>query len=341
MDFDDNQALCLARYQRAARFPAMPTETILLSYEPEIQTFLNGLHSKVEHLKPAIRQLIKAAIGHMMTLPASSSHHHRTSGGLFFHSFEVALLAWQYGSEQATVRAAIAAFIGGLLHDLGKTLSLFEVTKLAPFDPYLIQIERSRPEGPKWNPAESTLSAWCKAENVEYLALQFRYRPQIGHVTLGAQLWRDLVPDELLTYIGTDQTLLDDLVAYLDGDRKQSFIRSMVGSADRESVNRDLNPGLRTSPKRTEMHMARRFIEFQFYSPWNTVGAPFVHAELYLGDEQSALGQTYAFFVATPENIKKYVAYVGAEDMYGHVAPHNQASHLLYTLESLGGPVTV
>ncbi len=319
MNYDDNEALSLARYHRAARFPVMPPAIILLAYEAEIQAFLDGLHPKIDDLKPALRQLIKSAINHMMTLPASSSHHHCTNGGLFYHSFEVALLAWQHASERATVRDAIAAFVAGLLHDIGKTLSLFNVFKLSPLDPLRTEMEQVLPTGPNWNPAESNLAQWCSEEDVEFLALRFRFRPQIGHVTLGAKLWRDLVPPELISYIAKDKALLEDLTDFLDGDHKTSFIRSAVSTAERESVERDLNPGIRTAPKRTELHMARRFIEFQYYSPWNAYSAPFALADLYLGDEHTPLEQSFPFFVAMPDNIRRYLAYVGVPPSGGPV----------------------
>lgn len=336
MNYDDNQALSLGRYQRAARFPVLPIQTIELSYETEIQTFLNGLHPKLKSLFPDIRQLIRNAIEQMTTLPASSSHHHRTSGGLFYHSFEVALLAWNYASDQGTVRDGIAAFICGLLHDLGKTASLFQVSKLATFDPFFGQANFEEACGLIWNPKDQSLSTWCSEQEVKHMALKFRYRPQIGHVTLGAELWRPLVPQPLLDYIGENKTLLQALTQCLDGKRGQSMLAEAVSRADQESIKRDLNPGLRTQPKRSDMHMARRFIEFQYLAPWNTYCAPFVLADIYVGDELTPVGQSHAFFVATSENLAQFVSYVCAEDLYGHVAPPHQREHLLYTLESLG-----
>lgn len=79
--------------------------------------------------------------GFVHLLPASETHHHRLTGGLFRHGLEVALLATQraqgrlfgYGlppeqRHRLEPGWQLAALLAGLCHDLGKPVTDLRVT---------------------------------------------------------------------------------------------------------------------------------------------------------------------------------------------------------------------
>lgn len=336
MNHSDNQALALGRYYRAARFPVFSVELILASYEREIDDLISNLPVRLQELEADIRLFIRNTVSQMMALPASSTHHHRCAGGLFYHSLETATLAANKARETAHSDRILAAFIAGLLHDIGKSASLFTVFKLEQhdYDPNFGKLDPREREGIVWDPDNCSLAGWCQSNDVQHLGLRFHYISRLGHVVIGAKLWRAVVPQKLMDFVARKPKTLDELERYLDGDFEKTTLNNWVSWADNESIIRDLNPGLRTQPKRTDLHIVRRFLEFQHLVTKNTSLSPFVLADVYIGDDETPCDLRLPFFVAERFHIRQFLDYIRSEDLYGHAPADSYEQRLLYILES-------
>lgn len=96
--------------------------------EPENQAFLLNIWSMLAYIEDSVLQafLLEVLSDEQIMLPfctakASGSYHHSQPGGLLAHSYQVAMCAAMMCSQlQLGRRATWVAFLGGLLHDIGK-----------------------------------------------------------------------------------------------------------------------------------------------------------------------------------------------------------------------------
>lgn len=318
---DDNHALSMGRYYRAARFPVVNPEITFLSYEKLIRLELLKLGFLRDAEKQLLRQLLRKLLDYMMCLPASSTFHHRTAGGMFYHSLETAALAAAEirESDVPTEGRILAAFLGGLFHDLGKVLTLFHVYPLclADQDRGFGSLQEPDPDRDRWQPMEESLWAWCRRQGVRYLALQYQTDGPIGHEAAAAPFWRSFLPDELIQAVTRrDAEAAQTLADYLDHTKFHDPLIKTIKSADTISIGRDINPEFRWQPKRSDLHIIRRFIEFASISVWNDAESPFMMADVWVKGTDS--GHTLPFFKAWYSNMDIFRDYLLSEDLYGH-----------------------
>ena len=109
------------------------------------------------------RQVIINLADHVGLLPASESHHHNWPGGLLRHSLEVAEVAFKYSKTwdlppiglndyeaKRKPRWQYAAWIIGLLHDIGKSIT-----------DMMVICEDAEGKTHRWNPMLSSLNKFC------------------------------------------------------------------------------------------------------------------------------------------------------------------------------------
>jgi len=186
-------------------------------------------------------RLISTALGRLATyvnnLPASLTYHHHEQGGLFRHSLEVGFEAIRIQDTQILTRAdyeersratlmwGVAAFFGGILHDIGKPLVNFEV--------------RDAETAQKWNPFTESLQNWgmrikCQSMIVtEAPMLQAKLHEK--YMLWGAQ---QIIPQEVFAYFGQVQSedIAQALLTALSDNTKKSQLREIIEEADRNSV---------------------------------------------------------------------------------------------------------
>lgn len=174
-------------------------------------------------------------------LPASQSHHHRGTGGLFRHSLEVALYALQ-ASERVLLdlgktpskrremesRWQFAVFHGALCHDAGKPVTDLTVTS---GDRTVI-----------WKPIKESLYTWSSRCGVNAYFLDWREGRARQHTAMS-----NLVADRI---IGTESLIWMEeggleLVVWLmeslnSNPSDTNPLHSIIIRADQASVERDL-----------------------------------------------------------------------------------------------------
>lgn len=205
-------------------------------------------------------------------LPASESHHHRGTGGLFRHGLEAGLYGAAHADRMLFVLDEppsrrrvleplwrLGGFIASMSHDIGKPVSDMEIT-----DTDGLQV---------WNPFAYPLHKWAIKRNLDYYHLRFRPNRHKDHETIGL-LVLDMIIDqdvrEALSEAGPAvlKNLIDS-VSNIQNASGANVFRDLVIRADRDSVERDLrvNGGMQSSmpsvgiaAERTVMDVMRRLI---------------------------------------------------------------------------------
>lgn len=336
---DDSQALSYGRYYRAARFPVIDPEITWLSYESIIDQTLEPIKPMGSKIVSLVEDCMKSFLSHTMCLPASSTFHHRTAGGLFYHSMETGALAADFSRDIDEVSDAmtLSAFLGGLLHDCGKVITFFLVSKLEKVDQDdgFGRIKASPRERCVWNPMHESLWNWCQKHQAKFLALEYTGSIEgLGHEARGAEIWRQFVPNELLEFISrNDGDAFAALTGYLDRKTFSHPLISVIREADRESVNRDINPKVRWQPKRSDLHIIRRFIEYSNLCAWNSKDTPFLMANIWIDGEDTEV--SLPFFRTSLFNLHFFKDYLLCEESFGHaIQPKRQIANVCEVLDN-------
>ncbi|MBK6743138.1 MAG: TraI domain-containing protein [Hydrogenophilales bacterium] len=190
--------------------------------------------------------VVQAVAEMVQQLPASEAHHHAEPGGLFVHTVET----FQYAAKLRQGRIlppgadietqgrtqhlwTVGIYIAALLHDIGKPVSDLRVTLFSD----------SHPAGAPW---QALMGSMVEAKASAYVVdfPRATERDYQAHQRLGIQLIQRLVPTITRLWLGSDPTLLGQLLGYLSGET-QGPIAEIVRAAEAESVRRNLATGSR------------------------------------------------------------------------------------------------
>ena len=177
----------------------------------------------------------------MQQLPASQAHHHAGPGGLLKHTTEVIRHAMRIiknyqlpkgvGPEERTKREhrwRYGVFIAALLHDVGKTLAMCQIT-----------LHLKNGDQKSWSPYMGQMPKTTDYYSIRFSRSKFYKLQQYLSVTLF-----DLIPATARDWILQDMQLMSELVAYLNGNLYEcGVIGEIVRQADMESTSRNLRLG--------------------------------------------------------------------------------------------------
>ena len=231
----------IPRYPPFAKgLPAADTKRILET-QSELITRIKGiLRFTADDFAETVNPVIENYAAYVHLLPASEAHHHRGAGGLFRHGLEVGFWAAQQAeAHQFCIdetprnkrdnepRWQFAAFLGGLLHDVGKPLSDVAVTNLAG--------------SKEWNPYECSLAAWTVEEDVDHYFLRWRDKRNKRHEKFSMMNLDQIITQKAKTYLNKPgPNIMESLLESIVGTSAQETLTQLVLWADQESVRRDL-----------------------------------------------------------------------------------------------------
>jgi len=231
----------IPRYPPFAKgLPAADTKRILETQSELINRIKGILRFTSDDFAETVNPVIENYAAYVHLLPASEAHHHRGAGGLFRHGLEVGFWAAQQAeAHQFCIgetpsnkrdnepRWQFAAFLGGLLHDVGKPLSDVAVTNL---------------DGSKeWNPYESSLATWTMTEDVEHYFLRWRDKRNKRHEKFSMMNLDQIITQKAKTYLNKPgPNIMESLLESIVGTSAQETLTQLVLWADQESVRRDL-----------------------------------------------------------------------------------------------------
>lgn len=217
------------------------TPQLLRKHERLVENM--DFHIKItpEEFRRFLLPVIGRFARHVHLLPASESHHHRGPGGLLHHSLEVAYHALRRCHDISFTRDAfstkrraldqrwqVAAFLVGLGHDIGKTVTNYIVTDEAGENP--------------WRPHTESLGQWSKRVGSERYFVKWKTGRGMSHERSNAPLMAQLIQPELLHWLaeyGPEILIrLNETLSYTETDHP---FAQMIMRADSRSVSDDMS----------------------------------------------------------------------------------------------------
>ena len=165
-------------------------------------------------------------------------------GGLFNHGLDVATRSLNYALDREFVhinrtqdkkvlepRYKIAAFIGGLLHDVAKPATDLDV--------YSVGL----PETHNWDPMTKDLYSWATNLGIDHYRVVWRPGRHKKHEVLAASLARDIIPEAMNEWMREHgQSVIMDLYEALSNqEAKTMTLAQVINSGDRSSTEADHN----------------------------------------------------------------------------------------------------
>lgn len=214
--FSKKQAKTDARVQsleeEIPRYPPFAKGLPLASVEKILDTqkrILNEIRREVGNDAFAAYYLpcIKSYCEFVHLLPASERNHHRGAGGLFRHGLEVAVNSLRYGRhklfdanlspseiESNRPKWDLACFLSGLVHDIGKPLSDYQI--ISECGQFI------------WNPFTESIPKWGEKNKLDKYYLHWlkgRYRK---HESLSSVVAKRIIHDDALSFLTTSGNLI-------------------------------------------------------------------------------------------------------------------------------------
>lgn len=211
------------------------------------RVLVNKIHQASTLSHKDFNELIYPALvnyaAYVHLLPASESHHHSDLGGLLRHGLEVCFNAalacegkifafdhWASRRDKLVPRWRVCAFLGGLLHDMGKPMiDVGAHADGAPID---------------WNPHSGALYDWLVENRIDGYRVHWRPGPRFKrHGMFNSLAVYRIIPKRTLDWIGEDggQEALDAMVMVLaGGSDPNNPLYSIITEADSNSTARDL-----------------------------------------------------------------------------------------------------
>lgn len=207
---------------------------------------------KIYNFDTLFRQVIFNFIDQVGQLPASESHHHNWPGGLLQHSLEVADMSFQFAKSQDIEIIGLndieaqrrgpwqyAAFIIGLLHDVGKSVTDMNVHALKP-----------NGDTVRWNPSLTTLNQFLKDNGclryfvdmnptTRYVDGSGRFKRHEGMASV--MLERILTPEAIHYITSSPDTgfgLWEQITSILSGKSSHHYLETSLKQAEQLSVYR-------------------------------------------------------------------------------------------------------
>lgn len=184
---------------------------------------------------------IKEFAKYVHILPASQNWHHHQPGGLLYHSLDVGYRALRWANDNSVPRFChideevrrrprwrYAAWVGGLLHDVGKI-----VTDINVFGE----------DGSIWDPEEQNLVDWAKSSGTKTMNWEHKVnRVHKHHEVVAAEMLVKILPERARHFIKTSpDDLMGELKAVLRGyETSKGFLANAIRTADVISTQEDV-----------------------------------------------------------------------------------------------------
>ena len=186
------------------------------------------------------QQAINNAAELIQLIPASGSHHHAGPGGLLTHTIEVCAnsmriakgyqLPLGVGPEERAQLDQVwryGLFVAALLHDMGKTLALVQIT-----------LKMKDSSSSSWSPYLGKMPDSTQSYQVQFQTADYHLYHQLSISLM------DILPPQARHWLLQDKKLIKQLMAWLNSDPYEcGVIGEIVRQADGESTAADLKLG--------------------------------------------------------------------------------------------------
>lgn len=231
----------IPRYPPFAKgLPAASADRIVETQDELIKKLRLVLRFNQKEFEELVMPVVTNYAGFVHLLPASEKHHHRGAGGLFRHGLEVALWAAQTAEAHQfcvndspkhkrinEIRWQFAAFLGGLLHDVGKPLSDVQVVD-----------ESGEVE---WNPYKNNLSDWLYEKSLDRYFIRWRDQRKKSHTKYSLLNIDQIITTEARIYLNEPGPhIMESLLESIIGTSANDILTKIVIKADQQSATKDM-----------------------------------------------------------------------------------------------------
>jgi len=245
--------------------PVYDTDSVLeqhRGYINEIERICGvGDHRKTEDGKQLRKELfemvIRRFIEYVHLLPASESHHHSVPGGMLIHSLETSSWALRSAQDSRPATSGMldvdkqlepayhyAAWVGGLMHDIGKLVADMNVFAVSTYDKETNRNIKVSSVIPHWHPEKESLISWAKRYDIATYSVSFKgNRIHNQHNTVTSSLIAPILGngaalDRLLT---SPINVHHELSKVLNGtDSKCDYLKKAIRVGDNKSTSENL-----------------------------------------------------------------------------------------------------
>ena len=231
----------------------------VLSLSPQLANIRANLGLSDENWHKDALPMLHEYITFVQRLPASESHHHAGDGGLVRHTLDVAALslmaaaAYSWPPDAETEEIArlgvvwrFGIMVAALLHDIGKTLTGFNVELFE---------HPNQNHGSRWMPDAGSMA--LSGRNYYRVSFPDKKAAYTEHTEIAWVFFQTVVPAHVRRWMGdSDPKLILALRQYLTGRTDHSPFGKIVREADMASTARDLKSGTRqrfSTAKRTPL----------------------------------------------------------------------------------------
>ncbi|MGZ3218407.1 TraI domain-containing protein [Paracoccus sp. T5] len=309
----------------------------------------------IEDFDAIIVEMIRRVAHWMGPLPASRAHHHTGRGGLFTHSLSVGLGALNMSaSRNVTYSSAprnrdadnlawqLIAFIGGLLHDIGKVNTIGRVHAFAvhpdPQGEGKFRSTSAPTYSTAWEPSVQGFAGWAKITRVRSYYIDYDGKDLLPSEDYTQRYILALVPRPLLAYIYYSNPVIrqqfEDFIRN-PGSASRTPIFGVVQDADHINVSQSLDPRRKPGSIGMTSLIMRRFAEFAAEMPWNLPTSPFIYAHVQHRSDNSLRFYGLPFFVVSETTVAQLEQYILSRPMLGvSMSTHRITEHIFNALET-------
>lgn len=230
---------------RVYRFSKYDDVTLLKDYDSHLMVSYENMMFKKDVFDRTIGAVAKWYGRYVLKAPASETFHHVEPGSFLHHSIQTANLACKYVSLDTTLYVNLsnevkdkykviypfAAWLAGLIHDIGKTVTDFVVIALDE------DLERL-PNVKNWDPLRESLYDWCFNNKVKLYRVVYNpnrtHRAHESVIPLFLNKVLACIPDEFVS-----KAELARILAEIFNSQTPSPLRHHVKKADSKSCEID------------------------------------------------------------------------------------------------------
>lgn len=206
---------------------------------------------------------------YLIYLPASEHYHHIEPGAFFLHCIQTANKAAQIAGNNSSLffniavedrgsfqrNFTFAAWLGGLIHDVGKPVADMSVYAVNRDQVWLRKI-------PVWNPLEQTLDLWARTHNVRWYRVVFIRNKEMEHHESYIIPFVTKIIEKLNNSSINKKAIFDFLIGI---NNPTSKIYPVVKKADEMSTQHDIQRYDKVGVFNTPIaHFVRALVDYEF-----------------------------------------------------------------------------
>jgi len=251
------------------RYTKSDAKSLRMKYSKMHLSAMHDLGLPKEEFIRVSTPILKWLSEYLIYLPASEHYHHIEPGAFYLHCIQTANKAAQIAGNNSSLffnvatedrgqfqrNFTFAAWLGGLIHDVGKPIADMSVYAVDRDQVWIKKV-------PVWNPLDLTLDGWAKKNRVRWYRAVFRRNMEIEHHESYVVTFVEKIIDMVNETSFDKRMLLDFLIGI---NVPTSKIYTVVKKADEMSSQHDIQRYDKVGVFNTPIsHFVRALVDYEF-----------------------------------------------------------------------------